>query len=112
MIDRRKTAFAIISYLNDPCQVLHISPSYYISDCIYTFISYQQHADYRTPHTYTLEEKRKAARKGPGLDGEPNNFQAPPRLSSLAKLVRSFCVCLVKSSDGRCGQNMDDTLRL
>ena len=91
----------------------HLSVLLSISDCIYTFFSYQLHADYRKLHTYTLAgEKRKAARKGPGLDGELNNFQAPPQLSSLAKLVIIFCVWLVKSSDGRCDQNMDDTFRL
>ena len=54
---------------------------------IYTFFSFQLHANIRALHKYTLEEKKKAARgNGPGFDGELNNFQAP-QLSSLAKLV-------------------------
>ena len=55
--------------------------------CIYTFFSFQLHANCRALHNYTLQEKKKAARgEGPGFDGELNNFQAP-QLSSLAKLV-------------------------
>lgn len=90
MIDRRKPAFAIISNANVPCQVRRSPPSYgrrCLSDCIYTFFSFQLHANCRALHNYTLQEKKKAARgEGPGFDGELNNFQAP-QLSSLAKLV-------------------------
>lgn len=94
--------------------MLHIPPSCYPYRIAFTpFFSYKLHANYRTLHTYTLEEKRKAARgEGPGFGGELNNVQAPPHLSSLAKLVRIVCVWLVKSSDGCCDQNMDDTLQL
>lgn len=58
-----------------------------ISDCIYTFSSYQLHADYRTLHAYTLAEKKKARGEGHGFDGE---LKTTPHLSSLAKLVRIF----------------------
>ena len=90
MIDRRKAAFAIIRSSNVPCQVRHSPPSYdrlCLSDRIYTFFSFQLHANCRALHNYTLQEKKKAARgEGPGFDGELNNFQAP-QLSSLSKLV-------------------------
>ena len=90
MIDHRKAAFAIIRNSNVPCQVRHSPPSYdrlRLSDRIYSFFSFQLHANIRALHNYTLQEKKKAARgEGPGFDGELNNFQAP-QLSSLAKLV-------------------------
>ncbi len=64
-------------------------------DRIYTFFSYQLHANCRALHNYTLQEKKKAARgEGPGFDGELNNFQAP-QLSSLARLVSAVFFCLV-----------------
>jgi hypothetical protein len=38
--------------------------------------SFQSHTNCRALHEYTLSEKKKAARgKGPGFDGELNNFQ-------------------------------------
>jgi hypothetical protein len=120
MIDRRKAAFAIIRNSNVPCQVRHSPPSYgrlRLSDCIYSFFSFQLHANCRALHNYTLQEKKKAARgEGPGFDGELNNFQAP-QLSSLAKLVSillfGYC-CLSPASDDPecCDQNMNDTVRL
>src|SRR5258707_1760687 len=95
MIDRRKPAFAIISNANVPCQVRRSPPSYgrrCLSDCIYTFFSFQLHANCRALHNYTLQEKKKAARgEGPGFDVDLNNFQAPQR-SSFAELVRMLAV--------------------
>jgi hypothetical protein len=41
-------------------------------------------------HEYTRDQKKKAAQgKGPGFDGELDDFQAP-QLSSLSKLVSIF----------------------
>jgi hypothetical protein len=118
MIDRRNAAFAIIRNSNVPCQVHHSPASYdrlRLSDWIYTFFSFQLHANCRPLHNYTLREKKKAARgEGPGFDCGLNDFQAP-QLSSLAKLVSillfGYC-CLSQASDDSecCGQNMDDTI--
>jgi hypothetical protein len=103
--DPRKAAFAIIRNSNVPCQVRHSSPSYgrlCLSNCIYTFFSYQLHANCRALHEYTLQERKRAARgEGPGFDGELNNFQTP-QLSGLARLVSIllFCYgCLWQVSD-------------
>jgi hypothetical protein len=84
-----------------------------LSDRIYTFFSFQLHANARALHEYTLEEKGKAARgEGPGFDGELSNFR-PPQLSSLSKLVSILLFGLPQSSsDGCCYQNMDDVLLL
>lgn len=84
-MDGSKAAFAIVLY-----------PLYY---------SYQLHANCRALHKYTLAEKKEAAHgEGPGFDGELNNFQVP-QLSSLSKLVS---VWLLRSSDGCCGQILND----
>ena len=54
---------------------------------VYTFFSFQLHANIRELHKYNLMERKKAARgEESTFDGELNNFQAP-QLSSLAKLV-------------------------
>jgi hypothetical protein len=113
MIDRRKQAFAIVRFPYVPCQVRHSTPSYTRLARIYTFFSFQLHANCLALHKYTLEEKKKAARgEGPGFEGEINNFQAP-QLSSLAKLVGNllFAYCCLPLMDAVI-QNMSDALQL
>lgn len=67
-----------------------LHPTERLRDRIFTFSSFQLHANCRALHQFTLDEKKKAERgEGPGFDGEFNNFQEP-QLSSLAKLVSAF----------------------
>lgn len=81
MVDRRKAAFAIISYRIVPYQVRHSPRSWLIGLHLHLF-SFESHDNHLALHEYTRQQRK----KGSDFDGELNNFQAP-QLSSLAKLV-------------------------